>query len=218
MRALVDAFNQDKALVGAFSMFVKTDGSFAALVRILTWLTAGPGCWALIIRHLSTGPARGTPGRPGWQSVGSCRVAPPNTQCKFFLILSFYFSWFYTVGEAVDVSHSTEDRCGDGNNIFKLNEFRITCTGGCIRINSADYNCEIESPESARRKQNPEQALFPAYVKNLCDGKETCLINNRYLTPDEKTECEIINLLNTDSSNVDAALSVNYRWCWVIRF
>ena len=36
MRALVDAFYQDKALVGAFSMFVKTDGSFAALVRILT--------------------------------------------------------------------------------------------------------------------------------------------------------------------------------------
>ena len=37
MRALVDAFNQDKALVGAFSMFVKTDGSFAALVSSSNW-------------------------------------------------------------------------------------------------------------------------------------------------------------------------------------
>ena len=29
---LVGAFNQEKALVGAFSVIVKTDGSFAALV------------------------------------------------------------------------------------------------------------------------------------------------------------------------------------------
>ena len=85
VKALVDVFYQDKALAGAFSMFVKTDGSFAALVMIPAWLTAGRGCWALIIRHLSTGPARGTPGsRPGWQSVGSCRVAAPNTQLNQF--------------------------------------------------------------------------------------------------------------------------------------
>ena len=32
MRALVGAHNQEKALVGAFSVIVKTDGSFAALV------------------------------------------------------------------------------------------------------------------------------------------------------------------------------------------
>ena len=32
MKVLVDAFNQDKALVGSFSVIVKTDGSFAALV------------------------------------------------------------------------------------------------------------------------------------------------------------------------------------------
>ena len=32
MEAVVAAFNQEKALVGAFSMIVKTDGSFAALV------------------------------------------------------------------------------------------------------------------------------------------------------------------------------------------
>ena len=31
MRALVGAHNQEKALVGAFSVIVKTDGSFAAL-------------------------------------------------------------------------------------------------------------------------------------------------------------------------------------------
>ena len=33
MKAQVGAFNQEKALVGAFSMIVKTDGLFAALVR-----------------------------------------------------------------------------------------------------------------------------------------------------------------------------------------
>ena len=32
MKALVGAFNQEKALVGAYSMIVKTDGSFAAVV------------------------------------------------------------------------------------------------------------------------------------------------------------------------------------------
>ena len=32
MKALVGAFNQDKALVGTFSVIVKTDGSSAALV------------------------------------------------------------------------------------------------------------------------------------------------------------------------------------------
>ena len=31
---LVGAFNQEKALVGAFSVIVKTDGSFAALVGV----------------------------------------------------------------------------------------------------------------------------------------------------------------------------------------
>ena len=32
MKLVVDTFNQEKALVGAFSMIVKNDGSFAALV------------------------------------------------------------------------------------------------------------------------------------------------------------------------------------------
>ena len=32
MKALVGAFNQEKALVGAFSVIVKTDGPFAALM------------------------------------------------------------------------------------------------------------------------------------------------------------------------------------------
>ena len=32
MKAVVAAFNQEKALVGAFSVIVKTDGSSAALV------------------------------------------------------------------------------------------------------------------------------------------------------------------------------------------
>ena len=32
MKVLVGVYNQEKALVGAFSMIVKTDGSFAALI------------------------------------------------------------------------------------------------------------------------------------------------------------------------------------------
>ena len=32
MKAVVGDFNQDKALPGAFSVIVKTDGSFAALI------------------------------------------------------------------------------------------------------------------------------------------------------------------------------------------
>ena len=32
MKALVGTFNQEQALAGAFSVIVKTDGSFAALV------------------------------------------------------------------------------------------------------------------------------------------------------------------------------------------
>ena len=36
--ALVGAFNQEKTLVGAFSMIVKTDGSFAALDKMFRFL------------------------------------------------------------------------------------------------------------------------------------------------------------------------------------
>ena len=36
-KELVGAFNQEKALVGAFSLIVKTDGLFADLVSML-WL------------------------------------------------------------------------------------------------------------------------------------------------------------------------------------
>ena len=37
VKALVDTFNQEKALVGAFSVIMKTDGSFAALVHTGHW-------------------------------------------------------------------------------------------------------------------------------------------------------------------------------------
>ena len=33
MKVLVGTFNQEKALLGAFSVIVKTDGSFAALIK-----------------------------------------------------------------------------------------------------------------------------------------------------------------------------------------
>ena len=36
MEAVVGTFNQEKALVGAFSVIVKTDGSFAALLVTVT--------------------------------------------------------------------------------------------------------------------------------------------------------------------------------------
>ena len=39
MKALVGTFNQEEALVGAFSVIVKTDGSFAALVKIVNITT-----------------------------------------------------------------------------------------------------------------------------------------------------------------------------------
>ena len=38
MKVLVGAFNQEKALVGAFSVIVKTDKSFAALITAVTLL------------------------------------------------------------------------------------------------------------------------------------------------------------------------------------
>ena len=38
VKVLVGAFNQEKALIGTFSVIVKTDGSFAALVPTLLLL------------------------------------------------------------------------------------------------------------------------------------------------------------------------------------
>ena len=47
MKALVGAFNQEKALVGAFSVIVKTDGSFYTTIYLLPIVT--PGTWDLVI-------------------------------------------------------------------------------------------------------------------------------------------------------------------------
>ena len=41
MTALVGTFNQEKAIVGAYSMIVKADGSFTALV-LIAMITADP--------------------------------------------------------------------------------------------------------------------------------------------------------------------------------
>ena len=43
MYALVGVFNQEKVLIGAFSVIVKTDGSFAALVESIVPLPHS--CW-----------------------------------------------------------------------------------------------------------------------------------------------------------------------------
>ena len=45
MKALVVAFNQDKVLLCAFSVIVKTDGSFAALIMA----ARSQGRWRLYI-------------------------------------------------------------------------------------------------------------------------------------------------------------------------
>ena len=48
MKAVVAAFNQEKAVVGAFSMIAKTDGSFAALMlgaEADTQVVEGRGEW-----------------------------------------------------------------------------------------------------------------------------------------------------------------------------
>ena len=37
MKALVGAFNQEEALIGAFSVIVKTEGSFAALLIVVSY-------------------------------------------------------------------------------------------------------------------------------------------------------------------------------------
>ena len=43
VKALVGAFNQEKALLEAFSVIVKTDGSFAALIiNVLAAVKSGP--------------------------------------------------------------------------------------------------------------------------------------------------------------------------------
>ena len=46
VKALVGAFNQEKALVRAFSVIVKTDGLFAALIKMRvsshSWSMSGP--------------------------------------------------------------------------------------------------------------------------------------------------------------------------------
>ena len=42
LKPIVAAFNQEKALVGAFSVIVKTDGSFEALITIISLHQPGP--------------------------------------------------------------------------------------------------------------------------------------------------------------------------------
>ena len=75
MKAVVAAFNQEKALVGAFSVIVKTDGSFAALVQTQTPVvrmsmferqpslhggnvTISPDCGGGVISYRRHGPRR----------------------------------------------------------------------------------------------------------------------------------------------------------------
>ena len=51
MKALVGTFNQEKVLVGAFSVIVKTDGSFAALV-VTVQVHTGAVFAEQVVRHL----------------------------------------------------------------------------------------------------------------------------------------------------------------------
>ena len=43
MKGLVGTFNQEKALLGVFSVIVKTDGLFAALPRLVLTADSAPG-------------------------------------------------------------------------------------------------------------------------------------------------------------------------------
>ena len=61
LKALVDSLNKEKAIVGAFSMIVKTDGSFSAVVlarsQPLPLITHGPvecdnGAWPHVTSHI----------------------------------------------------------------------------------------------------------------------------------------------------------------------
>ena len=61
MKALVGSLDQDKAIVGAFSMIMKTDGSFSAVVlarsQPLPLITHGPvecdnGAWPHVTSHI----------------------------------------------------------------------------------------------------------------------------------------------------------------------
>ena len=52
MKALVGTFNQEKALVGAFSVIVKTDGSFAALLPMLNCWRTFPGRTAVMVNEI----------------------------------------------------------------------------------------------------------------------------------------------------------------------
>ena len=54
MKALVDTFNQEKALVGALSVIMKTDRSFTALILTMH----GPDTTLALFSHLSPGERR----------------------------------------------------------------------------------------------------------------------------------------------------------------
>ena len=62
MKVLVCAFNQENALIGAVSVIVKTDGSFAALTEILDTLGGGSRC-------VSRAPGVG---QPTWKLLKLC--------------------------------------------------------------------------------------------------------------------------------------------------
>ena len=64
MKGLVGAFNQKKALVGAISVIVKTDGSFAALV----W-TTGPAA----VNHM-IGTPLGATGDSAFSAVSTHKL------------------------------------------------------------------------------------------------------------------------------------------------
>ena len=90
VKALLDAFNQEKALVGAFSVIVKTDGSFAALID-MDWY-AGPGGTAAKrqLYFVMDGGGGGPLGRPAFLCLrGPAASRQPANGKKMKTVKSF---------------------------------------------------------------------------------------------------------------------------------
>ena len=72
--------------------------------------------------------------------------------------------------------------------------FRITCKGGCINVTNAIFFCTADEEPGGKQdvrqdKTKQESLNFKEYVKEKCDGRESCIINNKDLTEKEKDKC-----------------------------
>ena len=82
MKALVGAFNQEKALVGAFSVIVKTgcgtDGSFYSTIHYISMSRReAPGVYSVArVARASRRPGHSAAPPLAWSTCSSARVSP----------------------------------------------------------------------------------------------------------------------------------------------